>query len=153
MDGEELTFLSAQLNGAPLQNNAFDVSNRRFVLINPPSEEFELELVTQISPDTNTQLMGLYRSSGTYCTQCEAEGFRRITYFYDRPDILSRYDVRIEAPVSVPNLLANGNLIEHGPMDAPDGAAPGESWHYAHWQDPFPKPSYLFAMVAVIWRA
>ncbi|WP_319529341.1 aminopeptidase N [uncultured Cohaesibacter sp.] len=148
LDGEDLTFLSARLDGEPLQDTAFEVSGKLFTLTNPPADAFELELVTQISPDANTQLMGLYRSSGTYCTQCEAEGFRRITYFYDRPDILSRYDVRIEAPVSVPNLLANGNLIDQGPMDAPEGTAPGESWHYAHWQDPFPKPSYLFAMVA-----
>ena len=87
--------------------------------------------------------MGLYRSSGTYCTQCEAEGFRRITYFLDRPDVLSVFTVRIEAPTrpAAPVLLSNGNLVESGPIAGTDR-------HYAVWHDPFPKPSYLFAMVA-----
>ena len=85
--------------------------------------------------------MGLYRSGGIYCTQCEAEGFRRITYFLDRPDILSVYTVRIEADASeAPLLLSNGNPVERATL--PDGR------HFAVWHDPFPKPSYLFALVA-----
>ncbi|SNY92830.1 aminopeptidase N [Cohaesibacter sp. ES.047] len=148
LDGEELDLVSTHLDGEPLANSAFETTDRGFCLSSPPAGAFTLQLVTRISPDTNTQLMGLYRSNGTYCTQCEAEGFRRITYFYDRPDVLCRYDVRIEAPVSVPKLLANGNLIEEGPMDTPAGVDSDEAWHYAVWQDPYPKPSYLFAMVA-----
>ena len=86
--------------------------------------------------------MGLYRSNGTYCTQCEAEGFRRITYFLDRPDVLARYTTRIEADQGeAPILLSNGNCIE-------SGAIAGTGRHFAVWQDPFPKPSYLFALVA-----
>ncbi len=99
-----------------------------------------LTIETVIDPSANTQLMGLYRSSGTYCTQCEAEGFRRITYFPDRPDVMAVYTTRIEADKGqAPILLANGNLIESG--DLPAGR------HFAVWRDPFPKPSYLFAMV------
>ncbi len=93
-----------------------------------------------MNPSANTKLMGLYRSSGTYCTQCEAEGFRRITYFLDRPDVLAVYRTRIEAERDeVPILLSNGNLVEQGAI--------GSSRHFAVWDDPFPKPSYLFALV------
>src|SRR6185295_17914336 len=93
-----------------------------------------------IDPSANTKLMGLYRSSGTYCTQCEAEGFRRITYFLDRPDVLAVYRTRIEAEHGeAPVLLSNGNLVEEGKI--------GDTRHFAVWEDPFPKPSYLFALV------
>ena len=86
--------------------------------------------------------MGLYRSSGNWCTQCEAEGFRRITYFLDRPDVLAVYTTRIEAPKdAAPVLLSNGNLVEYGDVAGTDR-------HFAVWHDPFPKPSYLFALVA-----
>ena len=152
LDGDELTLLGARLNGQPLDPSAYTATPSGFTLHTPPHRSFTLELTTRISPASNTQLMGLYRSSGTYCTQCEAEGFRRITYFYDRPDILSVYTVRIEAPISVPHLLSNGNLVETGALDAPahlDGVSDvNEAWHFAQWHDPFPKPSYLFAMVA-----
>ena len=94
-----------------------------------------------IHPAANTKLMGLYASGGMLCTQCEAEGFRRITFFPDRPDVLSRYRVRMEGDSGrFPVLLSNGNLIESGELD--DGR------HFAIWRDPFPKPSYLFALVA-----
>src|SRR5262245_39211598 len=95
---------------------------------------------TTVDPSANTQLMGLYRSGNTYCTQCEAEGFRRITYFPDRPDVMAVYTTRIEADQKeAPVLLANGNLVESGEL--------GGGRHFATWHDPFPKPSYLFALV------
>ena len=105
-----------------------------------PEGSFTLEIKTRVNPTANTQLSGLYRSGSAYCTQCEAEGFRRITYFLDRPDVLSVYTTRIEADkVEAPILLSNGNPAETG--DLPGGR------HYAVWHDPFPKPSYLFALV------
>ena len=148
LDGDALTFLSARMDGKALEAEQFTVASDHFTLLNPPSRPFTLEIVTQIEPSSNTCLMGLYQSNGTYCTQCEAEGFRRITYFLDRPDILALYDVRIEAPKSVPFLLSNGNLVGKGPMPTPDDGAGEEDWHYALWSDPHPKPSYLFALVA-----
>ena len=100
-----------------------------------------VETEVEISPAANTKLMGLYASGGMLCTQCEAEGFRRITFFPDRPDVLSKYRVRMEGDAArFPVLLSNGNRVAHG--DAPDGR------HWAEWQDPFPKPCYLFALVA-----
>src|SRR5678816_4554118 len=104
-----------------------------------PPPDWQIE--TGVDPSANTKLMGLYRSSGTYCTQCEAEGFRRITYFADRPDVMAVYTTRIEAEKSeAAILLANGNLVEGGDV-------PGTSRHFAVWHDPHPKPSYLFALV------
>jgi aminopeptidase N len=106
-----------------------------------PDRQFVLEVKTSCNPQANKALTGLYRSSGIYCTQCEAEGFRRITFFPDRPDVLSRYRVRIEADgEAAPVLLSNGNLVETGSLEG--------GRHFAVWEDPFPKPSYLFAMVA-----
>jgi aminopeptidase N len=106
-------------------------------------DDCEIICETEINPVDNSSLMGLYQSNGNYFTQCEAEGFRKITYFLDRPDVMSRYKVTLHAEKSVcPVLLSNGNLIGQG--DTPD--KPG--WHWASWEDPFPKPSYLFAMVA-----
>nr|WP_321457666.1 aminopeptidase N [uncultured Cohaesibacter sp.] len=148
LDGDDLVFVSARLDGKELAESAFSASDKAFLLTTPPNQAFTLELVTKLAPQKNTQLMGLYRSNGSYCTQCEAEGFRRITYFYDRPDVLCVYDVRIEAPEEVKHLLANGNLVESGSMPAPEGYPADQAWHYACWQDPFPKPSYLFALVA-----
>ncbi|MBO0732949.1 MAG: aminopeptidase N [Methylocapsa sp.] len=107
----------------------------------PPQRPFELEIETEIDPSANSQLMGLYRSGSAYCTQCEAEGFRRITYFLDRPDVLSVYTVRLEAEAAeAPLLLSNGNKIEARKIQ-------GSTRHYAVWHDPFPKPCYLFALV------
>ena len=148
LDGDELVFVSARLDGGVLDDTLYAVCGNSFTLKQPPRKAFTLEIVTKLAPQENTQLMGLYRSNGAYCTQCEAEGFRRITYFYDRPDILCVYDVRIEAPQEVKHLLANGNLIESGAMPTPEGYPAEQPWHYACWQDPFPKPSYLFALVA-----
>ncbi|MEI2384681.1 aminopeptidase N [Breoghania sp. JC706] len=140
--GDELKLVGVSLNGAPLGETDYEADAETLTIKTPPAEPFVLEIVTEIDPDANSKLMGLYRSSGTYCTQCEAEGFRRITYFYDRPDVLAVYTTRIEAEkAEAPVLLANGNPVEAGDIE-------GTGRHYAIWHDPFPKPSYLFAMVA-----
>ncbi len=142
LDGDGLTLIAATINGNPLSDSDHDVTPDRLLLRNlPVNSHFTIEIVTQINPDANKALMGLYRSGNIYCTQCEAEGFRRITYFLDRPDVLSIYSVRVEAPQSdAPILLSNGNLIASGKL--------ADGWHYAEWHDPHPKPSYLFALVA-----
>ncbi|MFT4130699.1 M1 family aminopeptidase, partial [Labrys sp. (in: a-proteobacteria)] len=141
LDGDGLVFVEAWLDGVSLPSDAYSVSPHGFSLHQPPAEPFTLAIETRLDPSANTQLMGLYRSNSAYCTQCEAEGFRRITYFLDRPDVLSVYTTRIEASFQeAPVLLANGNRTEHGSL--------ADGRHYAVWHDPFPKPSYLFAMVA-----
>src|SRR3954447_12844927 len=141
LDGDELTLLGAALDGAPLSATDFAATPQSLTLPNPPRRPFTLTLKTQVNPTANTKLMGLYRSSGVYCTQCEAEGFRRITYFLDRPDVLSVYTTRLEAARDeAPILLGNGNPAE-------SGAVAGTNRHYAIWRDPFPKPAYLFALV------
>ncbi|WP_439648294.1 aminopeptidase N [Acuticoccus kalidii] len=138
--GDGLMLLGAELDGRALPQSAYEASPDAFILKSPPNRPFELSLITVISPDENTELMGLYRSNGVYCTQCEAEGFRRITYSYDRPDVLSVYDVFIISDGSGdPVLLSNGNLVETGEMNGAKTAL---------WHDPFPKPTYLFALVA-----
>ncbi|MFZ2099796.1 MAG: aminopeptidase N [Oricola sp.] len=142
LDGDELVLAGVKVNGETLAENGYTASPEQLVIGELPADDtFTIELETQLNPSANKQLMGLYRSTGTYCTQCEAEGFRRITYFLDRPDVLSVYTVRIEARTEdAPLLLSNGNRIEAGVLD--------NGWHYAVWHDPFPKPSYLFALVA-----
>jgi aminopeptidase N len=141
LDGDGLKITRLLLDGAPLDINANFVTPDRLTLAGPPPEPFTLEVETEINPSANTQLMGLYRSGAAYCTQCEAEGFRRITYFLDRPDVLSVYSVRLEAErAEAPILLANGNLTAAGAIE-------GTSRHFAVWHDPFPKPCYLFAVV------
>ena len=142
LDGDELTLVSVSIDGVELQPDRFAAAPQSLVIRNVPRSPFVLEIVTELHPAANTKLMGLYRSNGTWCTQCEAEGFRRITYFLDRPDVLAVYTTRIEAPKALaPLLLANGNPVEAGDIA-------GSDRHYAIWHDPFPKPSYLFAMVA-----
>jgi aminopeptidase N len=141
LEGDELRFVSVALDGAPLEPSAFEASPDKLTLPNPPRRPFTLRIETELDPSANTKLMGLYRSGSAYCTQCEAEGFRRISYFLDRPDVLSTYVTRLEADRSeAPVLLANGNCVETGA--APDGR------HYAIWRDPHKKPCYLFALVA-----
>jgi aminopeptidase N len=142
LDGDGLRLDALAIDGLPLESSAYEAGPSRLVLKRlPKSETFILRVETVISPSTNTALMGLYQSNGVYCTQCEAEGFRRITYFLDRPDILSVYTVRIEADAgTAPMLLSNGNPNEHGKL--------GGGRHFALWHDPHPKPSYLFALVA-----
>ena len=140
--GDELELMSVEVDGVVLRPDAYRVSPDELTLLSPPTTAFTLTVETRIAPEANTKLMGLYRTSGNYCTQCEAEGFRRITYFLDRPDVLAVYTTRIEAEkAEAPYLLANGNRIAHGDIA-------GTSRHFAVWHDPFPKPSYLFALVA-----
>ncbi|WP_040486263.1 aminopeptidase N [Lutibaculum baratangense] len=141
LDGEDLEILAIMLDGIPLARSEFVVSDRGLTIAAVPDRPFTLETTVLIDPSANTRLMGLYRSNGVYCTQCEAEGFRRITFFPDRPDVLSVYTTRIEARKSdAPVLLGNGNRSSAGDV-------PGTDRHFAIWHDPFPKPSYLFALV------
>ena len=140
LDGDELVLESIALDETLLSQNDFKIDASTLTIPSPPARRFTLTVTTRLDPAANTKLMGLYRSSGNYCTQCEAEGFRRITYFLDRPDIMSVYTTRITAKKSeAPILLGNGNKIEDGDLK--------EGWHYAVWHDPHPKPSYLFALV------
>jgi len=141
LDGDELKLAAVALDGAPLDPSAYQASPSGFTLPNPPRGPFTLRFETRLDPAGNTKLMGLYRSGAAYCTQCEAEGFRRITYFLDRPDVLATYRVRVEADkTEAPALLSNGNL---------EASGEGENGrHWAVWRDPFPKPCYLFALVA-----
>jgi len=140
LDGEELELKRIAINGEELGGNRYRIDGEKLHIDGVPAGEFELTIETVCNPDANTALSGLYRSNGVYCTQCEAEGFRRITWFIDRPDVMATYDVRLEADkAAVPVLLANGNPVEEGEL------AGGR--HYAVWHDPWPKPSYLFAMV------
>nr|WP_306265778.1 aminopeptidase N [Pararhizobium sp. IMCC3301] len=146
--GDGLVLQAIEINGAALAETAYSATPDKLTIHHPPAGEFTVKIVTRLNPRANKKLMGLYRSGSAYCTQCEAEGFRRITYFYDRPDVLSTYTVRIEADlVEAPVLLSNGNQIESGPLAGADKFH-GSGRHYAVWHDPFPKPSYLFALVA-----
>ena len=139
LHGEDLTLLRVLADG---QSVSFRHEDGMLVIDNPPSApSFRLEIRNTCAPEKNTQLSGLYTSGGGFFTQCEAEGFRRITYFTDRPDVMAVYTVTLRADrAKYPVLLSNGNLVEQGPLDG--------GRHYAKWHDPFPKPSYLFALVA-----
>jgi aminopeptidase N len=140
LDGDELELCSLALDGKPLGADGFSLSGERLRIPDVP-DRFTLETVVRIHPDRNTKLMGLYVSKDGYFTQCEAEGFRRISFFPDRPDVMARYTTTIHGDkATFPYLLSNGNLVAHGDE--------GEGRHWAKWVDPFPKPSYLFAMVA-----
>ena len=142
LDGDELSLDSLLLDQNTLPEAQYSVGPDRLEIRDLPAEvPFEITVTTVINPSENTQLMGLYRTNGIYCTQCEAEGFRRITYFPDRPDVLAPYTVNIIADKAAnPLLLSNGNFL--------GGAGYGEGRHFAAWFDPHPKPSYLFALVA-----
>ncbi len=140
LDGVDINLLSVKIDEKPVAKKNIKRTKMGITLTNLP-EKFTLDIKTTCNPTANTQLMGLYVSGGRFCTQCEAEGFRRITYFPDRPDVLTIYHVRIEADKKTyPILLSNGNCLEQG--DLPKGR------HFALWHDPFPKPCYLFALVA-----
>ena len=140
LDGEQITLVSIKLNGKPLQGNEYQRTDKN-LLISAVPEQFDLEIETLIHPDKNTALEGLYHSSSLLCTQCEAEGFRRITYYPDRPDVMSVFTVSIAADKAEwPIMLSNGNLEKQGQFE--DGR------HWVRWHDPHPKPAYLFALVA-----
>ena len=141
LDGETIELESLRLDGRQLGPREHEVTDKELVIPHVPAHPFTVETVTYCNPEANRALMGLYLSRGVYCTQCEAQGFRRITYFIDRPDVLATYTTRIEADRSeAPVLLANGDPLERGTLD-------GGKRHYAVWKDPHPKPSYLFALV------
>lgn len=140
LNGEHLTLEKIQLDGRVLAADAYQLTDETLTLFHLP-DAFILEIVTLIKPHENTALEGLYQSNGNYCTQCEAHGFRRITYFLDRPDVMAIYTTTIEADKKrYPVLLSNGNLIASGDKD--------QGRHYVTWKDPFKKPCYLFALVA-----
>lgn len=140
LDGQELELLSITLNGAPLAEDSYELGPESLTIPAVP-KRFKLQISTRIRPQLNTKLEGLYKSSGIFCTQCEAEGFRRITYYLDRPDVMARFKTRIVADRErYPVLLSNGNPTARGTLD--------KDRHFVEWEDPFPKPSYLFAMVA-----
>jgi len=137
LDGEELNLARVLVNG---QGTSFKLDGKQLVLSDLP-DEFELEIFTTICPEKNTKLMGLYVSNDSFFTQCEAEGFRRITYFLDRPDVMASYTVLLRADkAKFPVLLSNGNLVAHGAL--------ADGRHFAKWVDPHRKPCYLFALVA-----
>ncbi len=141
LDGENIRLLGVKISGRAVPTGDYTLSNKSLTLKKPPSRPFTLEITTECNPDANKALSGLYRSNGVYCTQCEAEGFRRIMYYLDRPDVLAKFSVRIEADkAEAPVLLSNGNLID-------SGKAGTSGRHYAVWDDPHPKPAYLFALV------
>jgi aminopeptidase N len=140
LDGDDLKLTELLLDGEVLGDNRYQLEAERLTIRDVP-ERFELAVTTEINPRQNTTLSGLYVSAGNYCTQCEAEGFRRITFFPDRPDVMARYTTKITADKKrFPVLLSNGNLAGTGELEG--------GRHWARWIDPFPKPSYLFALVA-----
>ncbi|MTV41354.1 aminopeptidase N [Duganella radicis] len=140
LHGEEIELVQVRLNGQQLSERDYELSHATLTIRNAPAEVV-LEIETLCAPVENTTLSGLYVSNGNFFTQCEAEGFRRITFFPDRPDVMARYTVMLRADkAAYPVLLSNGNLVEQGEL--------GDGRHYAKWEDPFKKPSYLFALVA-----
>src|SRR4030095_7621834 len=140
LDGEQQKDLRVELDGETLSAARLELGERTLVVRDPPAAG-TLVVHSRISPSANVALEGLYLSSGVFCTQCEPEGFRRITYFPDPPDVLTRYTGTIPADrAKYPVLLSNGNLVAKGALD--------HGRHYATWHDPYPKPSYLFALVA-----
>lgn len=137
LDGKKMELVSVLLDGKPA---SYEVAPETLTVRGVP-DAFLLDITTRLRPQDNTELTGLYKSRDLFCTQCEAEGFRRITYFLDRPDVMARYTTRIVADRALaPVLLSNGNLVDGGGLDG--------GRHFAKWEDPFPKPSYLFALVA-----
>ncbi len=140
LDGEQLKLISLQVNQQVLPKSYYQISENQLT-VDIDNDEFVLTIVTEIDPLNNTSLEGLFKSGGAFCTQCEAEGFRRITYYLDRPDVMSIFSTKVIADKELyPYLLSNGNKTQAG--DLPNGK------HYTCWQDPHPKPCYLFALVA-----
>ena len=140
LNGEHLTLLSLTLDGEVLNKDSYQLTEHLLTI--PVSQaEFTLIVATEINPEKNTALEGLFKSGGAFCTQCEAEGFRRISYYLDRPDVMAKFSTKVIADkANYPFLLSNGNKIDEG--DLPHGK------HFVTWQDPFLKPCYLFALVA-----
>ena len=140
LNGENLALLSVSIDGEKLNKNQYQLTET-FLTIPVSKSDFSLTIVTEINPVENTALEGLFKSGGAFCTQCEAEGFRRISYYLDRPDVMAKFTTKIIADKNnYPFLLSNGNKIDEG--DLPNGK------HFVTWQDPFLKPCYLFALVA-----
>jgi aminopeptidase N len=139
LDGEGLKSIALAIDGRALDASEYAIDAEGLTIPVVPAG-FTLESEVEIDPAANTALMGLYISGGRFCTQCEAEGFRRITWYPDRPDVLSKFTVRIEADAAYVHLLSNGNLAASGDLT--------DNRHFAEWEDPFPKPAYLFALVA-----
>jgi aminopeptidase N len=140
LDGEGLILEGLSINGEAVERQRYTYENKTLTIADVPQQPFTLQITQTCNPKANTALSGLYLSNGIYCTQMEAEGFRRFAFFPDRPDVMATFDVRIEAPSDVPVLLSNGNPGHTGALS--------EGWHFAEWHDPHPKPSYLFALVA-----
>lgn len=144
LNGQELTLLELRMDGVALSDADYE-QDEKSLTVKTHNDAFELESKVSIKPQENTSLEGLYKSSNKFCTQCEAEGFRKITWYLDRPDVLSSFTTRIEADKKLyPVLLSNGNKIDSGNCSESDKAGR----HWVVWQDPFLKPSYLFALVA-----
>ncbi|WP_166361896.1 aminopeptidase N [Pseudomonas akapageensis] len=140
LDGQQLELLSLAMGDQVLEAGQYQLSDDHLTL-QPTAAQFTVDTSVRIHPETNTALEGLYKSSGMFCTQCEAEGFRKITYYLDRPDVMSRFTTTLSADKnSYPVLLSNGNPIASGPDEG--------GRHWATWEDPFMKPAYLFALVA-----
>lgn len=139
LHGADLELVSIALDGKVLEQADYQFGEESITILNTPAE-FTLITITKIKPEKNTSLEGLYRSRTMYCTQCEAEGFRKITYYLDRPDVMSEFTTTVVADKKYPVLLSNGNLIDQGSVEG--------NRHYATWHDPFKKPAYLFALVA-----
>ena len=139
LHGADLELVSIALDGKILSADDYEFGEENLTIFNTPAE-FKLLTITKIKPESNTSLEGLYRSRTMYCTQCEAEGFRKITYYLDRPDVMSEFTTTVVADKKFPVLLSNGNLIDQGDAE--------NNRHYATWHDPFKKPAYLFALVA-----
>ena len=138
LDGEQLKLIRLEVNGQAFSD--YQLNESQLILSNLP-QNFELTIETELAPAENTALEGLYKSAGAYCTQCEAQGFRRITWFLDRPDVLAKYSTKIIADKNnYPYLLSNGNETGRGELEG--------GLHWVSWQDPYPKPCYLFALVA-----
>lgn len=140
LNGRKLTLKHIYLNEIELKNTQYEVTDEELIINSVPAK-FELKIITALKPEENTSLSGLYKSNDMYCTQCESQGFRNITYYLDRPDVMSKFTTTIRADkAKYPVLLSNGNLIKQGKID--------QNRHFAIWEDPFKKPSYLFALVA-----
>ncbi len=141
LNGKKLELVRIVLDGIELATNQYRLEDGLLEIPQVPNAPFQVEIETRINPANNTALEGLYLSSGNYCTQCEAEGFRTITFFPDRPDVMSVFTTTVIGDkAACPVLLSNGNLVDSGDL--------GDGRHFATWHDPFPKPCYLFALVA-----